>query len=126
MNIFNTDPNRLTESERWRLLLAAGGVCEICGGEFELGRMRVLQFEGDFRDRQGGILIICEGCLRDLQRIHVPLHIQRQIVAERPFGVRQLFRKILGEGSTAISLKDPDLEEMYRIACDSWSLNGSG
>ncbi len=114
-------------SVHYRLIVASGGICEICGREFESRCMRIHVLEGRFRDAQAGILVLCAGCHCQLLETGVPPELLKVIVAERPLQLRQLYRKILGQPPPTLHVRsEPDMEELYRTACGSWSLNGSG
>lgn len=119
-------PLQLTQSERYRLLIASGGICECCGRESPLDRMEVYKLKGEFRDRQRGILLLCRSCIEELEVANIGDAALEALVTSRPFAERQLFRRILGGGSCECSAIDADIETLYREACDSWSLNGSG
>ncbi len=115
----------LSPSVRLRVQVAMEGRCEGCHVRGDPQRLRVCKIGAPRADPLLSILVLCPSCSAYAR--HADRKILKGWAQRRPFRQRALLRKILGyRRSPYIPPEGPDAEELYRIACTGWCLNGSG
>ena len=93
----------LSEAKAKRIKIAVGCFCELCGESRALPELEIHHVPMPGRpptrrrtDLQAMLLVLCPRCYHDLHAFSVPLADQRELIAYRPFQVKQAIRAILG------------------------------
>jgi hypothetical protein len=117
----------LSPRQRLRLQVVVGGRCEGCLENGDPGRLQVYGIPGSDVSPEKRILLLCSRCTRYPEFTADALKILDTWVERRPFRQRMLVRKILGyPPAPYIPPESDSLEDLYRMACTGWCLNGSG
>lgn len=113
--------------QKLRIQVVNGGICECCGETGDPRRLQIQPIPGADLNPEKRILILCPQCERRVRDHEVAPNVMNMWVERRDFRYRMLLRKILGfHPSPYLPPPSSDLEEMYRLACTGWCLNGSG
>ena len=119
---------RMTPEQVEQIDRADGGVCEWCAEQVDSSLLRIHYIRYlHGKDQLRYLLILCPRCYHLLHRCRVPQAAVANITNRRPYHTRSTIRRILGIQLPSYQAPDtPDLAELYRDACSSWCLNGSG
>ena len=93
----------LSEAKAKRIKMAGGCSCELCGESRALPELEIHLVPMPGRppsrrklDLQSLILVVCPRCHHDLHAFSVPLADQRELIAYRPYRMKQAIRAVLG------------------------------